>query len=376
MARIRTVKPEFWSDSLMVQLPPLARLLYVAIWTAADDHGCLQDEPERLAMEVMPREDPAAVDDMVQLLIASGRMTLCASEDGWTYLEVARWADHQRIDRPSKSRISREGSRKIAISLATRRAVGKKYGCSPGSVVNAACYYCGSPGKVHWWTLADGRPSAWVTFPGLELDHLEPEGTGGESSSPNIVLACRRCNRSKGSKHWVEALCSGNGVEPSAIAREDSRGLTEGSGKERKGKERISEKTFVERDTRALAVFEHWRTVWRHPQATFDAKRRKRIEARLKEFTVGQLQSAISGFLHSPWHCGTDPKGNGTVYDGIETLLRDASQVERGLALLSNPPHAPRAENASERILRKLNGTDERVIEHEPETQPLALPSR
>ena len=26
MARIRTIKPEFWTDSFMVQLPPLARL--------------------------------------------------------------------------------------------------------------------------------------------------------------------------------------------------------------------------------------------------------------------------------------------------------------------------------------------------------------
>lgn len=275
MARIRTLKPEFWSDEKLSECSLSARLLFIGLISFADDAGRMEFSPHRIRMQVFPcgsvkpRELTAMLGELTERSLI--RIYQVDSKD---YLGIPGFLKHQRINRPTPSKIPE---------------------------------YSGSA-----------------------------HGSGGE----------------------------GSGSPPA------------GSGMEWKGKERISEKTFVERDTRALAVFEHWRTVWRHPQATFDAKRRKRIEARLKEFTVGQLQSAISGFLHSPWHCGTDPKGNGTVYDGIETLLRDASQVERGLALLSNPPHAPRAENASERILRKLNGTDERVIEHEPETQPLALPSR
>ncbi len=89
------------------------------------------------------------------------------------------------------------------------------------------------------------------------------------------------------------------------------------------------------------AVFDHWRETWNHPGAKLDAKRRKRIEARLKDFTADQLCQAISGFKNSPWHCGTDPKSNGVVYDGIETLLRDTAQVEKGIALLAQPPVKP-----------------------------------
>lgn len=119
-------------------------------------------------------------------------------------------------------------------------------------------------------------------------------------------------------------------------------------------------------------VFDHWKRVWNHPLAVFDAKRRGRIRARLKEFTVDQLRDCISGFRNSPWHCGTDPKGGGRVYDALDTLLRDTAQVEEGIRLLQNPPRAPpKAESAMERILRANSPDNSRVIEHEPEFRAL-----
>lgn len=124
-------------------------------------------------------------------------------------------------------------------------------------------------------------------------------------------------------------------------------------------------------------VFGHWQRIWNHPGASLDPKRQRRIEARLKDFTAEQLCDAIAGFRHSPWHTGTDPKGQGVVYDSLDTLLRDSAQVETGLRLLQHPPRPPPvAENASEQILRKLNGShDSRVFDHEPEHEPQYLPS-
>lgn len=122
------------------------------------------------------------------------------------------------------------------------------------------------------------------------------------------------------------------------------------------------------RDDAAIRVFVHWQQTWKHPTTKLDRKRRARITARLKDFTPEQLCDAISGFRHSPWHTGTDPKGNGTVYDSIDTLLRDSAQVEKGIALLAHPPRPPpRAETAHDRMQRLINGDDSRVIEHDPE---------
>lgn len=207
MARIRSIKPEFWTDSLMVQMPLIARLLYIALWTAADDHGYIPDEPDRLAMELMPREDTLEVDAALQLLIASGRIDVLRAPDGTTFMQVTKWSNHQRPSHPAQSKISREGSRKLVISQETRRAVAAKYGCPPGGIVDAACYYCGAPGQILWNRLyPSGRPAAWVTFPGLELDHFLAESEGGATQEDNLVLACRSCNRQKANKPPIAFL--------------------------------------------------------------------------------------------------------------------------------------------------------------------------
>jgi len=67
----------------------------------------------------------------------------------------------------------------------------------------AKCRYCGAAGAIYWPSRSDGRPSGWVHFSGLELDHALPEAEGGEGVPSNIVLACQSCNRRKHTKRWV-----------------------------------------------------------------------------------------------------------------------------------------------------------------------------
>lgn len=121
--------------------------------------------------------------------------------------------------------------------------------------------------------------------------------------------------------------------------------------------------------SQAEEVFDHWKAEWNHPRAVLDAKRRGRIEGLLKTFSPDDLRHAISGFKNSDWHTGRDPRGAGTVYDGIETLLRDSAQVEKGMRLFAHPPRPPpKPETASERIMRLNGGDDSRIIDHEPDT--------
>jgi hypothetical protein len=40
-----------------------------------------------------------------------------------------------------------------------------------------------------------------VTFPGLEIDHFIPEAENPQVEPENFVLACRKCNRGKGTRH-------------------------------------------------------------------------------------------------------------------------------------------------------------------------------
>lgn len=91
--------------------------------------------------------------------------------------------------------------RKQAIPQETRRAVALVHGGVPGETTKACCVYCETEGTINWPMLySSNRPGAWVTFGNLELDHVHPEALGGSATPENITLACRPCNRSKGTK--------------------------------------------------------------------------------------------------------------------------------------------------------------------------------
>jgi len=80
-------------------------------------------------------------------------------------------------------------------------------------------------------------------------------------------------------------------------------------------------------------VFECWQAEHGKQRSKLDGKRIARIRARLGEgFTVEQLCAAIRGAKKDPFLMGRDPRA-GRAFDGLETLLRDAAQVERLAAL-------------------------------------------
>lgn len=101
MARIRTIKPEFWTDSKVVQLSPIARLLFIGCWNFADDYGALAADPLQLKLRVLPAEqcDPQ---DLVDELLDAGllRPTTNGQDTFWI---VAGWEKHQKVDRRSTS---------------------------------------------------------------------------------------------------------------------------------------------------------------------------------------------------------------------------------------------------------------------------------
>lgn len=56
MARIRTVKPEFFTSEDVVTLTPLARLLYIGLWCEADREGRLLWKPLSFRLRYLPTD--------------------------------------------------------------------------------------------------------------------------------------------------------------------------------------------------------------------------------------------------------------------------------------------------------------------------------
>jgi hypothetical protein len=108
MARIRSIKPEFWSDyRLATELTRDQRLFYVALWNEADDEGRFSAHPRRLLGACFPYDEDIAAADIrswLQRLAETGRVRLY-EVDGEPYGELTKFRGHQQINRPSKSRI-------------------------------------------------------------------------------------------------------------------------------------------------------------------------------------------------------------------------------------------------------------------------------
>ncbi|MEW1722068.1 hypothetical protein [Streptomyces sp. NPDC093109] len=108
MARIRTIKPEaFFSESL-AEVSVEAERTFFGLFTQADDHGRHRDNAAIIAGLLWPlRAEHTSVhveDDLHQLANADliCRYTGC---DGRRYLHIATWSEHQKIDKPSQSRL-------------------------------------------------------------------------------------------------------------------------------------------------------------------------------------------------------------------------------------------------------------------------------
>ena len=67
MARIRSIKPEFWTSEQIAECSPNARLLFIGMWSFCDDYGVHPASLARLKMEVFPA-DAISTDDVRRMV--------------------------------------------------------------------------------------------------------------------------------------------------------------------------------------------------------------------------------------------------------------------------------------------------------------------
>lgn len=104
MARIRTIKPEFWQDERIAALPFHARLLYIGLWTIADDAGRFRANPLFVKAQVFPYDLEVDVPSALAELERMGRVVLYSS-GGESIGFIPTFGEHQRIDKPKPSRL-------------------------------------------------------------------------------------------------------------------------------------------------------------------------------------------------------------------------------------------------------------------------------
>ena len=106
--RIRTIKPEFWKHQRMAELPAETRLLAIGLLNYADDEGYFDAHPALIRGELMPySEKTARIPKMLEELSGIGFLSVEEKEDGKLIGHVSNFLEHQRINRPTRSKHSR-----------------------------------------------------------------------------------------------------------------------------------------------------------------------------------------------------------------------------------------------------------------------------
>jgi hypothetical protein len=104
--RIRTIKPEFWESESLGRVSREARLLFIGLFSCCDDHGRARASSRLLASRLFPYDDDALkkVPSWIAELQKEGCIRLY-KVNGESYLDIPKWLNHQKIDKPSASKL-------------------------------------------------------------------------------------------------------------------------------------------------------------------------------------------------------------------------------------------------------------------------------
>lgn len=177
MARARNIKPGFFKNEVLAEMPMEARMLFIGLWTLADREGRLEDRPKRIKMELFPY-DSFDVDPMLSRLQTDGFLTRY-DVGGVRFIQIENFVKHQ--DPHYKEKASEipppEGVEDIIKATAVTRGQRVR-------ILERDGYRCQSCG-------AESH---------LCIDHVIPVSRGGDSSDDNLQVLCHSCNTKKGNK--------------------------------------------------------------------------------------------------------------------------------------------------------------------------------
>jgi len=104
MARIRTIKPSFWTDEKIGSLSYGARLLFIGTWNLADDEGILVWDARYLKGQLFPYDNVQQfIKTWMRQLEENGLITSYQTSKNQRLAYVSRFSSHQVISHPQSS---------------------------------------------------------------------------------------------------------------------------------------------------------------------------------------------------------------------------------------------------------------------------------
>lgn len=183
MARARNIKPGFFKNEVLAELPFHTRLLFIGLWTHADREGRFEVRGRRIKAELFPYDD-VNVDDAVAELCDAGFINVY-EVDGVQYGQVVNWSKHQNPHHKEAASVipATDGHADtvcagyVPLTDVIRRRIYARDG--------RKCAQCGSEKA-------------------LSIDHIIPVSRGGNSVDENLQVLCLSCNCRK--KNTIQCM--------------------------------------------------------------------------------------------------------------------------------------------------------------------------
>lgn len=107
MARKRMIDPNIWQSEDFSKLSTLGKLVFIGLFSLADDEGRGRSNPVYLKSTLFPYEEGIRSADIDKTLseISSNMSVIFYSCNGSSYYSLYNWNTWQKIDRPTESKI-------------------------------------------------------------------------------------------------------------------------------------------------------------------------------------------------------------------------------------------------------------------------------
>lgn len=282
MARIRSLKPSFFTDSELAGWPPLHRLAFQGLWVHADREGRLEDKPRELKVKILPFDEcdlEAVLTDLARPREFGPGFIVRYRVGGKRYIAVTGWKHQKPHPKEPKSDI-------------------------PGPDKADAVFQPEEAGKENGKTVAEQGPTSGQQGGFLSL------GSGSLVLGPCSLQPVVQPEPVLQAILPAEAFDLEPDPAPARAAPEDR-------------------------------VFEHWRRVLKkNGRTAFDDKRKGAVKKMLNAgYTADDLCAAVDGCALTPHNMGQNSRGE--PFNDLALICRDAEHVDRFIANAASPPKGP-----------------------------------
>lgn len=180
MARIRTIKPEFWEDEVVGLLSREARLLFIATFNLADDEGLLRWTAPYIKASAFMYDDDLSITEITKFMNEIADAGLVFPYIGGVARQqlaiVVNFRRHQRINRPQPGKLPPPSLQNGEV----RRMYARRDSWVCGLCQNRI----------------PERPVSNDSF-NLSIDHIVPQSRGGSDYPTNLRATHQGCNKGR-----------------------------------------------------------------------------------------------------------------------------------------------------------------------------------